>query len=101
MRKIIIGITMVFLCFICYAQFNGFIDFSVESPSAKNINCSVKGAGYDGVYKDHWVLAEHDGSLKFDFIGKYSFLFHVLGSTIKGISYCRIDIFCERRIDKK
>ena len=69
------------------------IDFSTPSCKKKNIKFDYKGAKYDTVYKNHWRISEINGYMEFEFKGKRDFLYHVLGSTQKGVSHCKIDVY--------
>ncbi len=69
------------------------IDFSTSTYKKKNIKFDYRGAEYDTVYKNHWRISEINGYMEFEFKGKRDFLYHVLGSTQKGVSYCKIDIY--------
>lgn len=53
---------------------------------------TYSGAQYDTYYTDppHWKIVNHNGYMNFSFSGKKDFVFHALGSTSSGVSYCYV-----------
>lgn len=74
------------------------IDLTSPNPQVSNLKFKYKGAGYDYTYKKHWRITSVNGYIEVGFKGNYDFIFHALGSTINGISYCYIDIYVNNEI---
>jgi hypothetical protein len=78
-----------------------FIDLSTQSPIHNNISMKYKGAGYDYAYKNHWKIESINGYMEFTFRGQCDFLYHVLGATINGVSYCKINVYINGNLSEK
>ena len=75
-----------------------FIDLKSPHPISSNLEFKYEGADYDYSYKNHWRITDVNGYIEVGFYGNYDFVFHSLGSTINGISYCYIDIYINNDI---
>jgi len=68
-----------------------------SAPSTKNMRFSYRGAKYDYQRKNHWRVGTNS-YVKFEFYGKRSFGYRVLGTTIKGVPQCKINIYVNGRL---
>ncbi len=78
------------------ADYAGRVELKSSTPRVTgNMSFSSSGAGYDPINPDppHWRITTINGYMEFQYNGLYDFVFHALGSTVDGISYCYIDIY--------
>ncbi len=71
------------------------IDLSVPKPRIPS-GISVKKSPdteYDTFYNGHWRITKIGGCIVVEFSGKRDCTFHLLGSTIDRVSYCKINIW--------
>jgi hypothetical protein len=80
-----------------------FRQVELRTPSVRttgDITFHCQGAGYDDCYKDHWRITSLHGSMTFRFPGGRSFVFHGLGSTSEGQSYCFVNVYVNGQLER-
>jgi hypothetical protein len=76
----------------------------LRTPSVRtwgDMNFDCQGAGYDDCYKDHWRITSLNGSMTFRFQRGGSFVFHGLGSTSEGRSYCYVNVYVNGQLERE
>ncbi|MBI3987789.1 MAG: hypothetical protein HY343_12760 [Lentisphaerae bacterium] len=67
---------------------------STAQPSG-NLAFSYASAAYDSynTATPHWRITSYYGHMTFTFSGRHAFVFHALGSTSYGVSYCYVNVY--------